>query len=330
MPEPSARRPRAARLTVRYLLIAATLPYLGLKAAWLGGSEVGILDPDFAEDSGLFALNALTVLMDLVVVALAFALTTERGLRLPAWLITLPMWIGTGLLTAIAVVTPFDVIAGLVAGPDGSGDDFSGRGLPLSTWVPTLVYGGFTVQAVLLVVGFGLYAAARWPALFHARVADGTPGPTQAAQVLLARTFGALAVVLGVIRLYWAVGGTGGIGVGTAAAAHRDLAYYLTNAVFGLLAVAAGLGVVMLVDRVGGRRPLWLPVALTWFGSGTLFAWGLWQTANRVTGTALARHAVAPLSAGVDLASVVCGLLIATAATFHLVEQRQNQSFTQV
>lgn len=81
--------------------------------------------------------------------------------------------------------------------------------------------------------------------------------------------------------------------------------------------------------RVGDGRPLWLPVVLVWFGAGALFAWGLWQTLNRVLGSPLGTGDQPTPPAAVELFGMLAGLLIATAATFHLVEQRQNQPFTQ-
>ncbi|MBN3928512.1 hypothetical protein IQ279_02425 [Streptomyces verrucosisporus] len=100
------------RRLLRATTIAACLPYLALKTAWLCGLHIGIPEgsaPRAPENTTSLALaNSLTVAMDAAVVALVLvlALTLPRGRRLPAWLTALPLWTATGLLTPIAIAVP--------------------------------------------------------------------------------------------------------------------------------------------------------------------------------------------------------------------------------
>ncbi|MCM2422495.1 hypothetical protein [Streptomyces sp. RKAG293] len=68
-PTASRRRTAPARRALRAVAIAACLPYLALKVTWLSGSTVGIPAGSSLrgslEDSALYAVNVLTVAMDL-------------------------------------------------------------------------------------------------------------------------------------------------------------------------------------------------------------------------------------------------------------------------
>ena len=55
--------------------------------------------------------------------------------------------------------------------------------------------------------------------------------------------------------------------------------------------IAAGAGVLMMIHRIGESLPRWLPLAMTWAGTGSLFGWGLWQTINVLGETALMQGA---------------------------------------
>src|ERR1041384_23101 len=110
-PHPTNHGPMAvnARMLAGAAVIVGTLPYLTLKLLWLTGSTVGLTDPAFADDTSLHYLNLATAGMDLVAVLVALALTQNWGLRLPAWLVLLPIWIGTGFLAPILLAAPLIV-----------------------------------------------------------------------------------------------------------------------------------------------------------------------------------------------------------------------------
>ncbi|TDQ05102.1 hypothetical protein [Labedaea rhizosphaerae] len=136
-------------------VILGALPYLALKTLWLTGNPVGLTDPGFANDSSLRALNLATGGMDAVAILVALALTQNWGQRLPAWVVLVPIWIGTGFLTPILLMAP------LIFTEQAH--------LPLESWVQPLVYSGFVWQGAALLLAFVLYVRVRWPWLARAR-----------------------------------------------------------------------------------------------------------------------------------------------------------------
>ncbi|WP_167154109.1 histidine kinase [Streptomyces sp. MBT27] len=92
------------RAALRTVAITACLPYLCLKAAWIGGSHLGIPEHSGLRDhsSGMAAANTASILLDSCVIALALLLTRPWGLRVKTWLLALPMWVATGLLAPAA------------------------------------------------------------------------------------------------------------------------------------------------------------------------------------------------------------------------------------
>ncbi|MEU7729717.1 hypothetical protein AB0B78_31470 [Streptomyces sp. NPDC040724] len=50
----------------------------------------------------------------------------------------------------------------------------------------------------------------------------------------------------------------------------------MTNAAYGAFALAAAIGLPLLVHRIPRRAPGWLLVVLTWLGGGSMLAWGCW------------------------------------------------------
>lgn len=144
------------RRAVGWAAVAGTLPYLGLKAAWLSGSRVGIADTTAFEGPSVFVLNAVTAGMDLVAIVVALLFTYSWVV--PGFLVLVPIWVGTGFLVPIAILLP--------------GMDFAERQSFLEPWVQPLVYGGFAFQGVMLVAAFVFYARERWGFVFRI----GVPG----------------------------------------------------------------------------------------------------------------------------------------------------------
>ncbi|MCP9954531.1 hypothetical protein LUX33_43155 [Actinomadura madurae] len=71
--------PGRLRLAVCAATIAACVPYLTIKIAWLSGGTVGWNDASAAEDTALYAGNAITMGMDAVAVLVAMAFTFPWG-----------------------------------------------------------------------------------------------------------------------------------------------------------------------------------------------------------------------------------------------------------
>ncbi|MGK5558066.1 DUF4190 domain-containing protein [Actinomadura kijaniata] len=115
-----------ARLIACHATIAACVPYLFLKVMWLSGSSIGFGSTDMTTAEHI-AGNAVTAGMDLVAVLVALAFTYPWGRRVPAWLVLVPIWVGTGLLAPIALGMPVGLtVQALVGGspiPESAGAD---------------------------------------------------------------------------------------------------------------------------------------------------------------------------------------------------------------
>ena len=301
---------------VGYLTIATMLPFLVLKTLWLTGNPVGLLDADLAHDPSLLALNAVTFGMDVVAVVIVLAFTHRWGLRAPAALVALPLWVGTGLLVPVALTMPVSWLAMLLSSPAaGSGTDF------LASWVRPMVYGGFTGQAIGLSVACVLYARARWSALFTSRVGDRTPGVTHPFQVLGAVVAAGLVAFVGLFRLLWASGAGFGLPDGYAEQSSFDDLW--AHGVLAVAAIGAAVGVLVVVLRWARRTPFWVPLVVVWAGSGAMLAWGLWSMANLLGGTALSADAFeANLLTATEFVQVLAGMLIAVVGTLVVVEMQ--------
>lgn len=143
--------------------IAATLPYLTLKIAWLAGSHIGIPAGSVLLEPRLFltVANAVTVLMDASVIALVLVLTRPWGKRVPSWLLTVPTFVATGLLTPIVLGFPGQLLLrGMGLGPDTAKQ--AANQPFLDDWVFQVVYSGFILQAIALAGLFVPYARERW------------------------------------------------------------------------------------------------------------------------------------------------------------------------
>jgi hypothetical protein len=271
------------------LAAVGTLPYLTIKFSWLSGGTAGAREPAFLTDPTIVAANAVTFAMDLVVIGLAFALTSRWGDRLPAWLVLLPMWVGTGFLVPMAVsVMPATAVTSLTTTPEPTA---------FEPWLPALVYGGFAWQGVFLGAAFVAYALRRW----SGAVVAAAPVAPPLLPLLRVITAGGCVMAGAAALLHLGVGLTAGSAVTLG-----------LQAVDAALAVAGAVGAVLLVRaRAAGR---WAATAAAWTGSAAMFSWGLYTvvvrlTANGYTGLTAAGGAaqVAGLLGGFALA--VAGML---------------------
>ncbi|MEV0378822.1 hypothetical protein [Nonomuraea sp. NPDC050643] len=289
------RRAGIGRLTAAIVAIAAMLPYLTLKVLWLTGGSAGVTDPALMSDPAMVGLNAMTFGMDAVGLLLALAFTMRWGLRLPAWLVLLPLWVGTGLLSVVAVSAPIVVaVAGL---------EVFGGGV-IEPWVYLMVYGGFIGQGIGLMTAFALYSRDRWPAVFTTPAGLAFPSPTRSFQRVVA--WGALpvATAVGGVRLSRVFGAEAVSGV--------------QEGFRGLLAIAGAAALVALVGRLG-RGPFWRPLVVAWLGSGSLFGWGLYASVVMSVGGPLTTGAG---TAGlVELFGMLTGLVMGMCGAFLLTER---------
>jgi len=264
-----------------------TLPYLTLKALWVGGSTVGATDAAFLHSPEMVAANSVTFVLDLLVIALAVALTHDWGRRVPVWALLLPVWVGTGFLVPMACVILPAVL--LHPGPVA--------GSALAPWVGTMVYGGFAWQGVFLAAAFVLHVRGRWaergstPAL---------PTPELASLLRVVAGGGTVMAVL-----------SAGLNV---AAGDAAVGVTAGNVAF---AVVAAAGVQVLVR--GGRAHRAVAAAAAWTGSAAMFSWGLYA--------ALLTMGVNPLGGGgahgfsglAQLTGLLGGFALAVAGLLALV-----------
>lgn len=258
-------RASAFRRVFAYGATAAMTPYLLIKIGWVVGALLGLLPYD--DELGLAGwvlLNGTTIVMAVAAIALALALVMPWGDRIPALPLLGCAWIGTGFLVPML---PFMLLNSLL--DDNAGGTGGGEAV-MPAWEAALIGVSFAGMALGLAVALPLYMQDRWPHAFTGRVA-----PDSA----LARRSGpwavavAAAVAVGLLELYWAVGGTLGLD-------HPDLrepSGYLLNGNSGVWALlGAGAGYTLARGRPA-RLPLWLPMTAAWLVSGFLFAWGAWR-----------------------------------------------------
>jgi hypothetical protein len=304
------------RLVVGYTTIACALPYLALKIVWLTGGQLGVADPILTTDPTMIALNAVTAFMDLAAIAIALAFTHRWGLHIPAWLLLPPMWVAAGLLSRFVVVVP-PVVISMVLARDSVRVPPGG---PVEPWVYAVVYTGFTGMGIGLLFAFALYVKARWRLVF-----DSPPQPAHCRETLpvlvpLATAGAIMAAAGSALPLAWAFGST--VGVRADLAAGRTFSSYFLNATNTALGLGAAAGILMLVHGFGRRIPYWVLLTVTWIGSGSLFAWGLWHVINVLGSTALLRDRVQGMALVnvMSLVRCVAGLVIGWVLLFIVAE----------
>jgi hypothetical protein len=334
---------RLVRPLVGYATIACATPYLALKVIWLQGGELGVANVGMMRDTSMVALNIVTAGMDLVGITIALAFTHAWGQRVPAWLVLPPAWVAMGLLVRFVLAVPLTLLARALTfgGTPPSPSAIAVATGPVHSWVYMLVYGEFVGLGIGLSLAFVLYARVRWRAVFQpADAAQAcsdamTPNATRAAQVSLAVPAALMAAALGALHVAWAGGAA--LGVPSDLVARRTLSSHVINAVDGVVMMGAAIGILTLVHRPRNRperedatslshhRRVWLPLSLTWIGSGFLFSWGLWGLVNILGNTALVRDRAATMAALnlLGLAEMIAGLVIGVVMLFVLAARTE-------
>lgn len=291
----STRRGRVVLGTAAAIVPA---PYLTLKVLWVGGSTVGMADPAAFGSSAYQTANVASIGADLIAVGVAVVLTAPIGRRLPAPLVLLPAWVATGLLGTVLVLAP-------IAAPFAATRSSASQHDALRGWVYALVYGGFCVQAVVLLTLFALYARDRWlPDLRQA-----LSGPVPSRPIRRATALAAMCGVLAVLQLGWGFGMTAGLG---AVAGRQTSVDRATLAVHGFFVLAAALGTLLFARPNPARW--WLPPALVWCGTASMVTWGSYGLALDAWNPSL----TSPMLAATTAANVVCGVCAAVLTRRHL------------
>ncbi|WP_407561386.1 hypothetical protein [Streptomyces sp. 184] len=280
-----------------YAAALALLPYLVIKVSWAAGSLLRLeLVPEGYSRSGWVLLNAVTVGMAGIGIALALALVRPWGMRIPGRPVLFCAWTGAGFLVSIL---PYAVLTTLLptgeADPPGDGGDGAMPG-----WTGALVQTGFVGMGLGLAVALPAYLRRRWPEAFAGRVGEGTgAAPSWPA---------AVAAAVGLVWLYWAAGGTYGLDRPD----QREADWHLLTGLGAGWALAGAAAVLAVARARPAGLPRWLPLAVGWLGSGSLFAWSGWKLPVTLV-VALARPAEVTLpeapavAAVLHLAAVVAG-----------------------
>ena len=235
--------------------VVAVLPYLVLKGLWLSGSTIG-LTPDAAAEmhSTRFVTgNAITVLLEIVALALAWSLTRPWAKGVPTHLFALLAAGASGLLAPILVGMPLGQVAETLVHGRPSLD---GEGM--AAWVFACVYGGFVLLGAALAVLLGGYARERWGHRFTSPPRVVRPWTLAAGVVGLAP--------FGLAMLWWGLAGPGDVGP----RAMDSPAQRTVLAATGILSLAALLAPVatgfLRRPGPGGAQATWLVV---WLGCCT-------------------------------------------------------------
>jgi hypothetical protein len=250
------------------------VPYLALKIAWASGSRIGIPDGSslLEHHTATIVGSCESALLDSMVIVLVLLLTQQWGRRVPVWLLILPVWAATGLLSPIMVAYPLQVGARLLGGTAAPSGDHAARPF-LHMWVFTVVYTGFIVQALALGALFVLYARARWGHLWRGQISGlAGQGPARGAQRVTALMASAVALVPLTAHLLWATGSTSGLNA--TQIADRTSDFYALEAAYTLFAAMTVTGLLLLVFPRAGALPLRLPLSLAFVGSAALACWG--------------------------------------------------------
>jgi hypothetical protein len=235
------------------LLVIAVVPYIALKLLWLTGASIGVRNETALAElhsTRMIVGNNVTILLELMAVGLALALASDWRRRVPAWIVLGVGAGATGLLAPILLGLPVGSVLQLAV----QGDVRTGGMDHLSPWVFAIVYGGFGLMAIGIVVLASRYAAARW-----GHVLRRPPG----APPVLVRVAGGLGLLpFGAAMLWWGVFGPGSTGP----QAMDAVVQRATLVVTGLLAVAGFLA--PLLPGISRRRPrlTWLAI---WVGCTT-------------------------------------------------------------
>ncbi len=267
------------RRVVAAVAVLASVPYAVLKVAWLAGSSIGLSDDRLLHDPVMATANALTLVMMLAGGALAQALVRPFGLRLPAWLVLTPAYVGSGLLGGVLLAVPVQLLLFATGWGDANGAaNVAGGEGPIDSWVYLVVYTGFAVLGLCLFALFPGYARRRWLR------PGGWLTPMSGWRGLDRRERG-IAVALGLVMVALVVAGLAVSG--------------LRGGAIDLSTLIAGAGCLAGLIMLAGRRPERAGVAafvLAFTGSAVVATWGLYLLLMQVVPNPLSTEPAEPVA----------------------------------
>ncbi|MGK8688611.1 hypothetical protein ACRS5F_27630 [Bacillus cereus] len=246
-------------------------PYLLIKILWTFGL---FLPTEQMGDASWRIINAVTAVLAAIGIFLAMAFCRPWGERLPAWLVALPLWVGTGLLVPMLLIAPFLGPAAMIRDQEAGATDF---------WVYEQIFVMISLFGIgiFLPLAMAGYAMARWPeALSGTTDYKELPGNTLQLQIILARIVATGCILLGVIKVFWAVGGS--FGIDPATMSERDVWWHLLSLSTGVWSFAGAWGILVVVSS--SRRSRWFlpPMTAAWISSGALFSNNLYSALSSV------------------------------------------------
>ncbi|MFI7055856.1 hypothetical protein ACIBLB_27720 [Streptosporangium canum] len=291
---------------------ASTLSlYLIVKVALVAAALLGIVPAQSGMDTTEWVtLNAITVVMSSVGVALGLALAQRWGTLIPGPPLLFFAWVGAGFLVPMIPYGIASAVLGSAKMPAGETD------AAMPAWETIGIGVGFAGMAVGLAVALPIYLRERWPEAFLGRLGElpGTSGPARLV-LLLGVT---VAAGLGLLWGHRALGGT--LGLDPAQSGHDTLDSLLMRGNWGVWALlGAGCGWSLISARPS-QVPLRAPMALGFLASGSLFAWGCWKLLWAVVRPGDFTTAEYPLIAVAEHALSVCAGLVLIAVvlrTYH-------------
>jgi hypothetical protein len=241
----------------------AVMPYLLIKIVW----TLGLFIPaEHIGDTSWRMINAATVVIAAFGILLAIAFCRPWGERLPAWLVVLPVWIGTGLLVPMLFLAP-------ILGPAAMNRDRVSGSADIWAYEQFLIIISLIGVGICLPLALAGYAKTRWPEALGGPLDFGEPsGNTHKLQTTLGRMVAVGCILLGVLKLFWAGGGT--LGIDASLMDSRNLWWHLLSLSTGAWALVGAWGILVLTSRKGSRRFL-PPMAAAWISSGMLFSYNI-------------------------------------------------------
>ncbi|MGI5327252.1 hypothetical protein [Actinomadura nitritigenes] len=267
--EPIGARWSAMRVAGGYGAALSLSLYLLVKVVWVVAALLGHTPSSFS-DGDWIVLNAVTVAMSVVGVVLGLVLAQRWGRRVPAPPLVFFAWMAAGfLIPMIPYMFASAFLGGDSGGGGSSGSDGSDGGDAMPSWEVVFITIGFAGMALGLALALPVYLRERWPAAFLGWVGDRrivSLGRTRLRALYL------LVAVPVLLWTYWTAGGTLGL-------AHRDVMDVQGRLLLGNSALWAVMGAVAIRVAATGRPrvPLWIPMAVAFTSSGSLFAWAAWK-----------------------------------------------------
>ncbi|MEU6430666.1 hypothetical protein ABZ860_32625 [Microbispora sp. NPDC046973] len=251
----------AARVVAGYGAALSLSLYLTVKVVWVVAALLGRAPSTFTGGDWVL-LNAVTVAMSVVGIVLGLVLAQRRGRRVPAPPLVFFAWMGAGFLIPMI---PYMLFSAVLGGGDSGGGDAA------PSWELVFIGIGFAGMALGLAIALPVYMRERWPAAFLGRVGDRPPAPLGRSGL---RALYVLVAALALLWTYWVAGGTLGL-----SPAHRDLMDVDGRLLVGNSALWAVMGAAAIrtIATERPRMPLWIPMALAFTSSGSLFAWAAWK-----------------------------------------------------